>query len=54
MSEQPIVICPYCVDDEYCDCPRDADAKCLICGILLCASHISVHLKIEHCCETKV
>lgn len=41
--------CKDCLDDNNIFCPRDPDAKCLICGEELCAAHIGPHLKEKHC-----
>jgi ribosomal protein S27E len=41
--------CPDCLEDREIFCPRNPDAKCLICGKELCAGHIGPHLQKEHC-----
>ena len=44
-----IEICPICKADPKIICPRDVDAKCLICGRSFCGGHIGKHLKVVHC-----
>lgn len=41
--------CPDCLADEKVFCPRDPDAKCLICHKSYCGAHIGLHLAKEHC-----
>jgi len=42
--------CHDCLEDSSIDYPRDPDAECLICGLQLCAAHISQHLSTIHFC----
>jgi hypothetical protein len=45
-------MCSECQHDENIEHPRDADAKCLICGALLCGGHVMKHLEEKHCVGT--
>jgi len=42
-------ICCACIADKEVFCPRDVDAKCLICGAEFCGAHITLHLREAHC-----
>ena len=42
-------ICCLCKNDPQVFCPRNVDAKCLICGQNFCGAHIGEHLQKEHC-----
>jgi len=42
-------LCVDCQLDPNVTCPRDRDAKCLICGLELCGAHIGPHLTRAHC-----
>jgi len=53
MTRRPAATHPFCNDclaDTRINCPRDPDAKCLICRLELCAAHIGPHLAKMHCC----
>lgn len=43
------VMCPECKADDNVFCPRNADGRCLECGIELCAAHLMQHFKEVHC-----
>lgn len=42
-------VCEECLKDKRIFCPRDVDAKCLICGKNFCGGHIGKHLLKVHC-----
>jgi len=48
MNEKILQLCSFCKDDKNIFCPRNVDAKCLICGQCFCGGHIGVHLKKAH------
>lgn len=42
-------ICPDCRVDPDVTCPRNVDGECLECGARLCASHLLMHFRVNHC-----